>query len=73
MSYIVVWKDAQGQQISTVADARGEIVQRDPEYLEQNGIPLLDGDAVLSTLDHADGYKFAITVDDARDKLGWDV
>ena len=74
MKYIVVWKDKPGQRISTVLDARDEIVRRDPEYLQENGIPTFgQKEVVLNVLEMADGKKFAISEEMARDVLGWDV
>lgn len=74
MSYIVVWKDAPGQQVSTVVDAHDVPVQRDEAYLARNNIVIYHSqDDVLETLEAATGHKFAITADLARSTLGWDV
>lgn len=72
--YIVIWQDAPGQQVSTVVDGNNNPIPRDAEYLEVNGIPTFGSeDVVHSTLDLADGTKFAITPELARATLGWEV
>jgi hypothetical protein len=72
--YIVFWKDAPGQQVSTVVDAREQIVRRDAAYIESNSITILDDDEVtLHALEDADGTHYAITPEIARRVLGWDV
>ena len=72
--FIVFWKDAPGQQVSTTVDAYNNPVRRDAENLEAQGIPVLrKKDDVLSILNRADGTKVAIAPDLARSTLGWDI
>lgn len=72
--YIVFWKEAPGQQVTTVVDAHSNPATRDDEYVESNGVPVLDDeDGVFAALDRADGTHYAITPELARQTLGWDV
>jgi hypothetical protein len=72
--YIVFWKEAPGQQVSTVVDARDQVVKRDQSYLESNSITVLtDPEAALQVLEQADGTHYAVTPEVARQVLGWDV
>lgn len=72
--YIVIWKDAPGQQISTLVDANDNPVIRDASYLIANDIATVTNEAALmSVLDATDGRKIAISTTLARSTLGWDV
>lgn len=72
--YIVIWKDAPGQQVSTVVDAHDQPARRDWEYIVNNSIPVIDNeDKVIAELAVANGEKFAVPTQVARDVLGWDV
>lgn len=72
--YIVFWKDAPGQQVSTVIDANQEPVRRDEDYVHVNDIEVLDNDEqVIVALSEADGKKYAVEPQVARRVLGWDV
>lgn len=72
--YVVFWKSAPGQQVSTVVDAHNQPVLRDEEYLDANDIPVLhEEELVFSALETPTGYKYAIEPELARATLGWDV
>lgn len=74
MNYIVFWKDAPGQQVSTVVDAENRPVQRDSEYIKQYDITVLTNEHdVLDVLSQASGRHYATTPEIARATLGWDV
>lgn len=74
MTYIVIWKDQPGQQVSTVVDANNVPVARDEDYLASNDIPVVDETVeIFDTLKRADGQKIAVTYYQARQSLGWDV
>jgi hypothetical protein len=74
MNYIVFWKDAPGQQVSTIVDAENHPIQRDSEYIMQQNITVLtNGFDVLEALSRADGRHYATTPEIARATLGWDV
>lgn len=74
MSYLVIWKDGPGQQVSTVVDSNNEPMQRDAEYVKQQNITQASNEeAVFMFLREADGTKFAVTPELARETLGWDV
>lgn len=73
-SYIVFWKDEQGQQVNTTVDAHNEPVRRDFKYIDTNDILVLTSpDSVFVALDQADGRKYAVSPELARATLGWDV
>jgi hypothetical protein len=72
--YIVIWKDAPGQQVATIADAVDQPVLRDEAYVATQGIVILrDEESVLDALRAADGTKYAVTPALAQQTLGWDV
>lgn len=72
--YIVIWKDAAGQQVSTIVDAYDRPVRRDVDYLLAQDIPVLSKkEDVLTVLKHADGRKVALEPELARSTLGWDL
>lgn len=72
--YIVFWKDAPGQQVSTVFDAVDDFVRRDEAYVKANGIPVLSTvTEVLNVLSDADGHKYAVTPELATQTLGWEL
>jgi len=72
--YIVIWKEAPGQQVSTVVDAHDVPVRRSTAYLMAQDIPVLDDlSDVLTTLEHANGRKIAVEPELARSALGWDL
>ncbi len=74
MKYIVFWKSSHGQQVSTVVDAHNQPVLRDDDYLDTNDIPeLTNPELVFTALDLAEGSRYAITPELARETLGWDV
>ena len=72
--YIVVWKEAPGQQVSTVVDAHDAPVRRDVDYLLAQEIPVVgDSRTALQVLEKADGRKIALEPETARSALGWDL
>ena len=72
--YIVFWKSTPGQRVSTIVDAHNQPVLRDPDYLETNGITILDDtDQIFMVLEQARGDKYAVEPELARATLGWDV
>ncbi len=72
--YVVFWKTAPGQQVTTVVDAHNQPVLRDEEYLETNDISICASPSVVFTvLDLASGEKYAVRPELARATLGWDV
>lgn len=72
--YIIFWKDAPGQQVSTTVDAHNQCVFRDDDYVTINDIKVLKQDyQVFLALDAATGEKFAVTPEMAQRTLGWDV
>jgi hypothetical protein len=72
--YIVFWKDAPGQQVSTTVDAYNNPVRRDYEYIKAQNIGIATSkDSILTILKRADGTKIAAEPVLAREALGWDI
>ena len=72
--YLVIWKSHDGQQVSTLVDEMGEFVWRDDSYVSDEHIPVIDDpDDLLNRLDRADGVRYAVRAEVARESLGWDV
>lgn len=72
--YVIIWKDRPGQQVGTVVDTAGNPVVRTAKYVTVNNYPVAEGaDTIYSTLEEADGTKFAVSVANAREVLGWEV
>lgn len=74
IDYIVFWKTDPGQQVSTIADAHNQPVRRDLTYVQTNDIPILsDEGQVFTALELANGERYAVSPDLARETLGWDL
>lgn len=71
---LVVWKEKEGQLISTYRDENGKIRSVDVNTLdEQQGRLVEDETSLLSELNKLSGQRLYVPVDLAREVLGWDV
>lgn len=70
--YIVVWRTDDKGKVWTVEDHAGAPVQRDFEGVRSSVFAVIsDPDEVEECLGRADGTRYAISLDAAREVLGW--
>lgn len=71
---VIVWKDKEGQLISTYRDEESRVRVLDVDTLdEQQGVYVNEEEELLKRLEETDGQKLYVPVDLARGVLGWDV